>query len=154
MTLRFQMHSGKSATIRESNHGSGVCKEHYPSYYVSKSSILLAGTGVWKMIFVACGFSSNPKSLISRITEVYVFSIKYCYRDILLKKHKLHLSCLFCCNHNCYCVNMVSVTSSSRNITSASFYHPYYQSRSSMYMCGLIAWTFTELADAVPIDFK
>ena len=22
-------HSGKSATIRESNHGSGVCKEHY-----------------------------------------------------------------------------------------------------------------------------
>ena len=22
-------HSGKSATIKESNHGSGVCKEHY-----------------------------------------------------------------------------------------------------------------------------
>ena len=22
-------HSGKSATIRESDHGSGVCKEHY-----------------------------------------------------------------------------------------------------------------------------
>ena len=26
-------HSGKSATIRESNHGSGVCKEHYALYY-------------------------------------------------------------------------------------------------------------------------
>ena len=69
---------------------------------------------------VACGFSSfkiyysdYPKSLISRINEVkYVFSIKYCYRNILLKKkHKLHLSRLFCCNHTCYCVYMVSVTS-------------------------------------------
>ena len=27
--LSLMMHSGKSATIRESNHGSGVCKEHY-----------------------------------------------------------------------------------------------------------------------------
>ena len=35
-------HSEKSATFRESNHGSGVCKEHN----VPKSSILLAGTGV------------------------------------------------------------------------------------------------------------
>ena len=74
------MHSGKSATIRESNHGSGVCKEHYAWYYVPKSSILLAGTGVWKISSVACGFSSinmgysdYPKSLISRINEVYVF---------------------------------------------------------------------------------
>ena len=25
----YDPHSGKSATIRESNHGSGVCKEHY-----------------------------------------------------------------------------------------------------------------------------
>ena len=25
----YGIHSGKSATIRESNHGSGVCKEHY-----------------------------------------------------------------------------------------------------------------------------
>ena len=25
----FLTHSGKSATIRESNHGWGVCKEHY-----------------------------------------------------------------------------------------------------------------------------
>ena len=46
-------HSGKSATIRESNQGSGVCKEHVP-----KSSILLAGTGVWKISSVACGFRS------------------------------------------------------------------------------------------------
>ena len=45
-----------------------------------KSSILLAGTGVWKISSVACGFSSikldyydYQKSLISRINEVYVF---------------------------------------------------------------------------------
>ena len=25
---------GKSATFRQSNHGSGVCKEHYAQYYV------------------------------------------------------------------------------------------------------------------------
>ena len=89
-------------------------------YYVPKSSILLAGTGVRKISSVACGFSSikidyldYPKSLISIIDEFYAFSIKYRYSDILLKKkeHKLHLSCLFSCNHTCYCVNMVSVKS-------------------------------------------
>ena len=48
-----------------------------------KSSILLAGTGEWKISFVTCGFSSIkidysdcPKSLISRINKVYVFTIK------------------------------------------------------------------------------
>ena len=47
----------------------------YVRYYVPKSSILLAGTGVMKISSVACGFSSikNPKSLISRINEVDVF---------------------------------------------------------------------------------
>ena len=39
------------------------------------------------------------------------FSIKYRYSDISLKKHKLHLNRLFCCNHTFYYVNMVSVTS-------------------------------------------
>ena len=83
---------GVSAIIRESNDGSGVCKEHYTLYYVPKSSILLAGTGVWKISFVACGFSSIEidysdylKSLISRINEVYVLSIKYRYSDIILE---------------------------------------------------------------------
>ena len=45
-----------------------------------KKKILLSGTGVWKISSVACGFSSikiyysdYPKSLISRINEVYVF---------------------------------------------------------------------------------
>ena len=49
-------------------------------FFVPKRSILLAGTGVWKISSVACGFSSiyidysdYPKSLISRINEVYVF---------------------------------------------------------------------------------
>ena len=58
---------------------------------------MLAGTGVWKISSVACGFSSikidysdYPK-LISRVNEVYVFSINDRYSDILLKKHKLHL---------------------------------------------------------------
>ena len=92
------MHSRKSATIPESNHGSGVCKENYAYYYVPKSFNLLAGTGVWKISSVACGFSSikidyfdYSKSVISRINEVYVFLIKYRYSDILFrKKHKLH----------------------------------------------------------------
>ena len=46
---------------------------------------------------------------------------------------------------------MVSVTSASPYITSASCYHPRYQSRSSMYICGLIPRNFAELAEAVPI---
>ena len=45
----------KSNVVRELNHGSGVCKE---PYYVPKSSILLAGAGVWKISSVVYGFSS------------------------------------------------------------------------------------------------
>ena len=41
---------------------------------------------------------------------------------------------LFCCNHSCYCVGMVSVTSASHYVKSES----HYQSRSSMYIRGLI----------------
>ena len=73
---------------------------------------------------VASGFSSikidysdYPKNLISRINDVYAFSIKYRYSDILLEKHKFIDNHLFCCNHTCYCVNMVSVTSASRYMT-------------------------------------
>ena len=77
------------------------------------------------------------------------FSIKYRYSDILLKK----TSTLLCCDHTCYCVNMVSVTSAARYITSAShnMYHPRYQSRSSMYIFGLIPQKFAKLAEAVLI---
>ena len=49
---------------------------------------------------------------------------------------------------------MVSVTSASRYITTASCYNPRYQSRSSMYIRGLIPRNFAELAEAVPIDFN
>ena len=49
-------HSGRSATIRESNHGSGECKEHYAWYCVPKRSILLARNGAVKISSVACGF--------------------------------------------------------------------------------------------------
>ena len=60
---------GKVRNNWDSNHGSGVCKEHYAYYYVPKSSILLAGTGVWKISSVVCGFhySDYLKSLNSRI---------------------------------------------------------------------------------------
>ena len=46
---------------------------------------------------------------------------------------------------------MVSVTSASRNITSASRYHPRYQSRPSMYIRGLIPRNSAKLAESVPI---
>ena len=49
---------------------------------------------------------------------------------------------------------MVSVTSASRYITSASCYHPRYQSRSSMFIYGLIPWNFAESVEAVPIDVE
>ena len=158
-TTNHPKHLRKSDTIQESNHGSGVCKEHY---YVQKSSILLAGTGLWKISSVACAFSSikndyfdYPKSLSSRIKDIYVFfSIKYCYMysDILLKKTSFKRK--FCCIHTCYCVNMVSVTSASRYITSTSRYDPRYQKRFSMYICGLIPRNFAKLAEAVPIATK
>ena len=68
------------------------------------------------------------------------FSIKYRYSDILLKKHKLIIyDRLFCCNHTCYCVKMLSVMSVS-----------HCQSR-WLYIRGLIPWNSTELAEAVPI---
>ena len=65
---------GKYGTIRESNQASVYIKN------IRKSSIFLAGIGVRNISSVACGFSPNkihysdyPKSLISRINEVYVF---------------------------------------------------------------------------------
>ena len=62
---------------------------------------------------------------------------------------------LFCCNHTCYCVGIVSVTSASASlyVTSASRYHPRYQSKSAMYIRGLISRNFAELAEAIPICF-
>ena len=52
-----------------------------------KSSISSARTGVWKLSSVACGcssikidYSDYPKSLISRINEVYEFLIKYRFK--------------------------------------------------------------------------
>ena len=62
------------------------------------------------------------------------FSIKYrYYSDILLK-----IITSICCNHICYCVGMVSVTSMSRYVTSSSRY----QSGSSIYIRGLISWNW------------
>ena len=77
---------------------------------------------------------------------MFFFSIENRYSDILLKKkYKLHLSRLFCCNHTCYCVNLVSETSASR-------YYLRYKSRYWMYILGLIPWSFAKFAEAVQIS--
>ena len=47
---------------------------------------------------------------------------------------------------------MVSVTLASCYITSTSCYHPRYQSKSSMYIRGLIPRNFAELVEVVTID--
>ena len=55
--------------------------EAFRSRVITHSTMYqLAGTGIWKISSVACGFSSikidysdNPKSLIRRINEVYFF---------------------------------------------------------------------------------
>ena len=144
---------------------------------MQKSYILLARTGVWKIRSIACGFSSikvdfsdYPKSVISRINAVYMyvfffyirsfifykrslcFSIKYRYRDILLKNINFLYHRLFSCNCTSYYVKMVSVTSAARYITSASSYHPRYQSKSSMYIRCLIPRNSAELVEAVSIE--
>ena len=74
----------------------------------------------------------------------FFFSINYCYSDILLKKSiNLIYHRLFCCNHTCYCVNMVSVTTMSRS---------HLETRSSMYIRGLIPRNLALLVEAVPVD--
>ena len=76
-----------------------------------KSCILLTGKGVP----VACGFSSiKIYCSVNRFHEVYVFSIKYCYSDILLKKYELYLFLLLLYWHGFFDVSVtlldVSVT--------------------------------------------
>ena len=65
-------HYGKSATIPESNHGSGVCKE-----LCTKTLHFVSGNWRMEISSVACWLSSikidysdYPKSLICRINEV------------------------------------------------------------------------------------
>ena len=69
------------------------------------------------------------------------FSIKYRYSNILLKKNiNFIYNHLIYCNHTCHCVGMVSMTSASHYVMSASHQildvHPRSDSRNS-----------TELAD-------
>ena len=96
-----------------------------------KSPASLAELAYRNLSSVACEFSSikidnsdYPKSLISRINEVYEFLNK----NFAINPINFIYNHLICCNHTCYCVNMVSVMSASRYITSASRYHPRYQS--------------------------
>ena len=72
---------------------------------------------------------------ISRINEAYVVFNKISLERYFIEKKNFIYNRLFCCNHNCYCVNMVSVTSVPRYITSASRLHPCYQRGSSMHPC-------------------
>ena len=46
--------------------------------------------------------------------KIMYFSMQYRYSDILLKNINFIYNRLFRCNHVCYCVGMVSVTSASR----------------------------------------
>ena len=122
-----------------------------------KSSILLAGTR--KIISVACGFSpikihfsDSPKSLISRINIVYLSLNKVSLLKYFIEKNnniKFIYNRLFCCNHTCYGVGMVYLTSASPYVTSASRY----QRRSSMYIRSLLPGKSMELAEADSIDF-
>ena len=84
------------------------------------------------------------------MTFMYLL-IKYRYSDILLKNINFIYNRLFYCNYTCYCVDMAYVTSALRYVASASRYHSRYQSRSSMYIRGLIPQNFADLAEAVPI---
>ena len=89
---------------------------------------------------------------MSRINEVVVFSIKISLYFIEKKPIKF-IKAIFLCNHtkSCHCVNLVSVTSASRYITSPSRYHPRCQSRSSIYIRGLITRNSAESVEVVPI---
>ena len=69
-----------------------------------------------------------------------------------IEKHKLLISPFVLLQYTSYYVNMVSVTSAARYITSASSYHPRYQSKSSMYIRCLIPRNLAELVEAVSIE--
>ena len=85
----LENHSGKSAAIRESNQGCMYGALRVVLHVCTKCSILLAGTDVWKISYVACefspitiDFSDYQKSLISRINAITCccfFSTKYRY---------------------------------------------------------------------------
>ena len=64
-----------------------------PRMYVRLSTLYEKAEFCWRKISsVACELSSVKIHFsANRINEVYVFSIKYFYSDISLKKHKLHL---------------------------------------------------------------
>ena len=142
-------------TIRTSKQASGVHNAHCALYYVRKKLHYVS----WKrrkekVVFLACEFSPSkihlsdyPKSLISRKkwSSMY-FQWNMATAIFYWQKNKR----LFCYSHTCYCVNMVSVTSASCYIKSASRFHPRYQSRSSSFICGLIPRDFADLAEAVP----
>ena len=79
---------------------------------------MLAGTGVRKIYFYSIGFSpikihfsDYMKNLICRLNKVYVFFNKILLAIFIEKYIYFVCNRLFCCNHTCYCICMVSVTS-------------------------------------------
>ena len=99
--------------------------------------------------FFACEFSSSKIHLSDypNFNQQNKKSFSIFQKILLYFIAKIH-NRLLCCNHTCYCVNMVSVTLASRYITPASRYNSRYQSRSTMYIRGLIPRNSVELADS------
>ena len=81
----------------------------------------------------------------------FIFFNKISIERYFIEKNITSFNSFFCFNHTCYCANVDSVTSASGYLTPASRYHLRYQSRSSMYIRGLVPRNFEELAEAVPI---
>ena len=80
------------------------------------------------------------------------FSIKYRYSDILLKKPiNFILTVYYAAITPFIVLTWFHVKLEVRYITSASHYHPGYQSRSLMYIRGLIPRNITEVAEEVLI---
>ena len=88
------------------------------------------------------------------LKEVYVFFNKISQSHILLIKTWTSFITVCFAAITLVIVNMFSVTSASRYITSASRYHPRYQSRSMMYIIGLIPRNFAESAEALGYDWS
>ena len=101
------------------------------SYWIGK--VIPRLYGWWKKGVCLCSCLCMNAYIVSSITQ-----------PIGRKDNRL-----FCCDHTWYDVGMVAVTSASRYVTLPS----QYQSRSSMYLRGLIPRNPTKLAEAVPIVF-
>ena len=61
------------------------------THFVSLNWLSKISTVACEFRTIKIDYSDYPKRFIDRINEVYVFSIKYRYSDILSRTHTLHL---------------------------------------------------------------